>query len=103
MLNSIVGLAVLMAAGLLLGWRWHGSLAAALAAVGLLLLLRFSLLWMGIFFGLVAKVLSQSLRCKFWYGRSVFSPTSSLTQPPCRPGWEPLLYGIRSRDHHGNP
>ena len=41
MLNSIVGLAVLMAAGLLLGWRWHGSLAAALAAVGLLLLLRF--------------------------------------------------------------
>lgn len=38
-----------------LGWRWHDSLSAALAAVGLLLLLRFSLLWVGIFLGLVAK------------------------------------------------
>jgi ABC-2 type transport system permease protein len=55
MLNSIVGLAVLMAAGLLLGWRWHGGPGAALAAFGLLLLLRFGLLWMGILSGLVAK------------------------------------------------
>jgi ABC-2 type transport system permease protein len=55
MLNSIVGLAILMVAGLLLGWRWHAGLDAALAAVGLLLLLRFALLWVGIFMGLIAK------------------------------------------------
>jgi ABC-2 type transport system permease protein len=55
MLNSIVGLAILVGVGLLLGWRWHGSLNAALAAVGLLLLLRFALLWVGIFLGLAAK------------------------------------------------
>src|SRR5687767_5117490 len=55
MLNSIVGLAILVIAGLLLGWRWHAGLSAALAAVGLLLLLRFALLWMGIFMGLIAK------------------------------------------------
>jgi ABC-2 type transport system permease protein len=55
MLNSIVGLAILMVAGLLLGWRWHAGLDAALAAVGLLLLLRFALLWVGIFLGLIAK------------------------------------------------
>lgn len=55
MLNSLVGLAIMIAAGLLLGWRWHGGLDAALAAVGLLLLLRFALLWLGIFMGLVAK------------------------------------------------
>jgi ABC-2 type transport system permease protein len=41
--------------GLLLGWRWHGSLMAALVAVGLLLLLRFALLWVGILMGLTAK------------------------------------------------
>lgn len=55
MLNSMVGLAIMTVTGLLLGWRWHDGLANALAAVGLLLLLRFALLWMGIFFGLVAK------------------------------------------------
>lgn len=55
MLNSIVGLAILVVTGLLLGWRWHAGLDAALAAVGLLLLLRFALLWVGIFMGLIAK------------------------------------------------
>ncbi len=55
MLNSIVGLAIMMGVGLLLGWRWHAGVAPALAAVGLLLLLRFALLWVGIFFGLRAK------------------------------------------------
>jgi ABC-2 type transport system permease protein len=45
----------MIAAGLLLGWRWHAGLDAALAAVGLLLLLRFALLWVGIFMGLIAK------------------------------------------------
>lgn len=55
MFNSIVGLAIMIASGLLLGWRWHGALETALAAVGLLLLLRFALLWVGIFIGLSAK------------------------------------------------
>lgn len=54
MLNAIVGLAILIGAGLLLGWRWHAGFAAALAAVGLLLLLRFALLWIGVFLGLIA-------------------------------------------------
>lgn len=55
MLNSMVGLGIMIVTGLLLGWRWHGGFAAAQAAVGLLLLLRFALLWMGIFLGLIAK------------------------------------------------
>ncbi len=55
MLNSLVGLAVMVVAGLLLGWDWHGGTGAALLAVGLLLLLRFGLLWVGIFIGLNVK------------------------------------------------
>ncbi len=55
MLNSLVGLVIMVITGLLLGWRWHGSLPAALAAVGLLLCLRFALLWIGIYIGLKAK------------------------------------------------
>ncbi|MGC5011278.1 ABC transporter permease [Streptosporangium sp. DT93] len=54
MLDSAVGLAVLFAAGLLLGWRPGGGPEGTLAAVGLLLLLRFALLWVGILVGLVA-------------------------------------------------
>ena len=55
MLDSVVTLVVLIAAGLALGWRWHGTLPEALAAFGLLLLLRFALLWVGIFIGLSVK------------------------------------------------
>lgn len=55
LLNSVVGLAIMIGAGLLLGWRWHGGMGEALAAVGLLLLLRFALLWVGIFCGLLAR------------------------------------------------
>lgn len=55
MLNTVVALAIMVAAGLALGWRWHNGLAAALTAFGLLLLLRFALLWVGISIGLKAK------------------------------------------------
>ena len=52
---SAVSLVIMIGTGLAIGWRWHGSAAEALAAVGLLLLLRMSFLWIGIFLGLKAK------------------------------------------------
>ncbi|HEX4206916.1 MAG TPA: ABC transporter permease [Ktedonobacteraceae bacterium] len=55
MLNSLGGLTIMIGVGLLLGWHWHAGMATALAAIGLLLLLRFALLWVGIFFGLQAR------------------------------------------------
>jgi len=55
MLNSALGLVVIMSAGLLIGWQAHNGFAAVLAAVGLLLLLRFALLWLGIYLGLVIR------------------------------------------------
>jgi ABC-2 type transport system permease protein len=54
MLNSAAGLAVMLACGLLVGWRWHAGAGDALLAVALLLLLRLALLWLGIYLGLVA-------------------------------------------------
>lgn len=54
MVHAILGLLVLMATGLVLGWRWADGVAGALAAVALLLALRFALLWVGIYVGLVA-------------------------------------------------
>ncbi|REE95281.1 ABC transporter permease [Thermomonospora umbrina] len=55
MLNSALGLAVMLVCGLAVGWRWHEGAGDALAAVGLLMLLRFALLWPGIYLGLIAK------------------------------------------------
>jgi len=55
MLNSALGLAVMVACGLLVGWRWHNDIGETLLGLGLLLLLRFSLLWVGIYLGLVAE------------------------------------------------
>jgi ABC-2 type transport system permease protein len=55
MLNSAAGLVVMIICGLFMGWRAHGSVAATLCAIGLLLLLRFSMLWIGIYLGLVVK------------------------------------------------
>jgi ABC-2 type transport system permease protein len=55
MLNSGLGLAVMLACGLLVGWRFHAGPGRAALAVGLLLLLRFALLWVGVYLGLAAR------------------------------------------------
>jgi ABC-2 type transport system permease protein len=55
LLNSAVTLAALVATGLAVGWRPHGGLAATVVALGLLLLLRLAMLWVGIYLGLVAR------------------------------------------------
>jgi ABC-2 type transport system permease protein len=55
MIYSVVSLAIMVLAGLAVGWRWEGTVAEALAAFGLLLLLRLAFLWIGIFLGLKAK------------------------------------------------
>ena len=53
MIYASVGLAVMIGCGLVLGWRWHGSMGETAAAIGLLLLLRFAMLWVGIYLGLL--------------------------------------------------
>ena len=55
MIYSAISLAILLGCGLAIGWRWHGSIAEAAAAIGLLLLLRLAFLWIGIYLGLIAK------------------------------------------------
>ena len=52
MLNSTAALAVLTACGFAAGWHPHRSAARAIAALGLLLLLRFAFLWIGVYLGL---------------------------------------------------
>ncbi|HZE33000.1 MAG TPA: ABC transporter permease [Actinoallomurus sp.] len=52
---GVVGMVILVGCGLAVGWRVHHGILSALAAFGLLILLRYALSWAGVFFGLLVK------------------------------------------------
>lgn len=83
--SSVLGLAVLVAAALAVGWRPAG-IGSALAAVVLLLLLRVAFLWIGIYLGLLARdpamvMAVQILVWPFVFLSNAFVAASSM------PGW----------------
>ncbi|MDH2426155.1 ABC transporter permease [Sphaerisporangium sp. TRM90804] len=110
MLASVLGLAVMVACGLAIGWRWHNGPAAALAAVGLLLLLRFALLWVGIYLGLVARgpEAVAAVQILVWPLGFV---SNTFASPAAMPGWlgviaeaNPLSATVAAvRELFGNP
>lgn len=86
MLQSLVSLIVMIGVGLAIGWRWHGSFGAALGAVGLLLLLRFAMLWIGIHLAMVAgkPELVMAVQILVW---PVGFLSNAFTVPQNMPGW----------------
>ena len=84
--NSAVQLAVLIVGGLLVGWRVEGSVGAALLAAGLLLWLRFAMLWLGIFLGLTFRGEGAMMAVQVLVWPIGF--TSNLfVAPETMPGW----------------
>ncbi|MGW1153854.1 ABC transporter permease [Streptomyces rubiginosohelvolus] len=86
MLQSVVSLAVMTGVGYAVGWRWHNGAAAALGAVGLLLLLRFAMLWVGIQLAMVAgrPEMVTAVQILVWpvgFLSNVFATPASM------PGW----------------
>jgi ABC-2 type transport system permease protein len=110
MVNSALGLAVIMVAGLLIGWRAHTGPASVLAAVGLLLLLRFALLWLGIYLGLVIKGPESVMAVQILVWPVTFL-SNAFVAPGTMPGWlgaiaewNPLSSTVAAtRDLFGNP
>ncbi|MFG1707605.1 ABC transporter permease [Nonomuraea sp. M3C6] len=109
LLNSVLILAGLLACGLAVGWR-PATLPGALGAVGLLLLLRFSLLWAGMYLGLLTKdpggvVAIQTLEFPIGFLSNAF------VAPGTMPGWlgaisewNPLSSTVAAtRELFGNP
>jgi len=109
LLNSALGLAVLVVCGLAIGWRWDDG-TQALLAVGLLLLLRCSLLWVGIYLGLVAKNPEAVVAVQILVWPLGFL-SNALVAPETMPGWlgaivewNPLSATISAtRELFGNP
>ncbi|WP_094218438.1 ABC transporter permease [Streptomyces diastatochromogenes] len=86
MLQSAVALALLTAVAYTLGWRAHGGPGALLAAFGLLLLLRFAMLWIGIHLALVAgrPEMVQAVQILVW---PVGFLSNALATPDAMPDW----------------
>jgi ABC-type multidrug transport system permease subunit len=86
LLYSVLGLAVMLGCALLVGWRPHGSAGGTVAAVGLLVLLRFGLLWVGVYLGLAmrgtgAVTAVQTLEFPIGFLANTF------VSPDTMPGW----------------
>ncbi|MFB8246165.1 ABC transporter permease [Streptomyces sp. NPDC055952] len=86
MLQSAMALLVLIGVGAALGWRPGGGPAALLAALGLLLLFRFAMLWIGIHLALVAgrPEMVQAVQILVW---PVGFLSNALAAPGSMPGW----------------
>ncbi|MFD9550201.1 ABC transporter permease [Nocardia salmonicida] len=86
MLQSAVGLAVMIAVGYAIGWRWHDGAASFLAAVGLLLLFRFAMLWIGIYLAMVAgkPELVQAVQILVW---PISFLSNAIASPESMPSW----------------
>jgi ABC-2 type transport system permease protein len=110
MIYATVGLAVMIGAGLVMGWRFHGTMSETAAAIGLLLLLRFALLWIGIFLGLIvptAAAVNSVWTFLFPFTMVTVAFAASETMPAWLgvvAEWNPLSATIyATRDLFGNP
>ncbi len=86
MLQSAVTLAVMTGVGHALGWRAHGSPAGFLGAIGLLLLFRFAMLWIGIHLAMVAgkPEMVQAVQILVW---PVGFLSNAFAVPGSMPDW----------------
>lgn len=110
MLNSALSLAVMVACGLAVGWQWHEGIGRALLAFGLLLLLRFALLWLGIYLALVLRSPEalMALQVLVW---PLGFLSNAYVSPETMPGWlgavaewNPLSATVgATRELFGNP
>jgi ABC-2 type transport system permease protein len=86
MISSTFSLALMVACGLAIGWRWHGTTAETLAAFGLLLLLRLAFLWIGIYLGLKART-PEAANAVYGFLYPVTMVSNAFIAPELMPGW----------------
>jgi ABC-2 type transport system permease protein len=85
MVNSVLDLAVLVGCGLLVGWSSNSGPLPTLAAFGLLLLLRFAMIWVGIYLGLVVSQEAAGSTWALLFPLTMISNT--FVAPSLMPGW----------------
>ncbi len=86
MLNAVAGLAVITGCGLVAGWRPHRGPWLALAAFGLLLLLRLAIIWLGIYLGLLIRTPEAVTGAQILVWPLGFL-SNAFVPPATMPGW----------------
>ncbi|MEU3216441.1 ABC transporter permease [Streptomyces sp. NPDC006971] len=86
LLVAAAELAILVATALAIGWRAGDGPASAVGAFGLLLLLRFSLIWVGVWLGLLVPD-PESAGGLYAIAFPVTMISSALVAPSLMPGW----------------
>jgi ABC-2 type transport system permease protein len=86
MIQSALSLTMMTGVALALGWRAHGGVAGFLGAIGLLLLFRFAMLWIGIHLAMVAgkPELVQAVQILVW---PVGFLSNAFAVPGSMPDW----------------
>ncbi|MFI1188775.1 ABC transporter permease [Streptomyces californicus] len=103
-------LAILALTALLIGWRADGGVLAALGAFGLLLLLRFSLIWVGVWLGMLVPT-PEAAGGLYAVAFPVTMISSTFVSPSLMPDWLGFLAAwnpisstaTATRDLFGNP
>jgi ABC-2 type transport system permease protein len=111
MVNQAIVLVIMILCGFIVGWRFHNGFPSFLAAVGLLLLFAFAMLWVGALIGLsVASPQVAASAGLIWlfpvtFLSNAFVPTPSLPewlQPVAE--WNPISAFVAAcRELFGNP
>lgn len=86
-LHSMIDLAVLAVIAVVIGWRADGGFLATATAFGLLLWLRFALIWFGVYLGLVTPNQESAATCSGSPSPSPWCPACSPRRTSCRTGW----------------
>lgn len=110
MVSASFDLVMLIACGLIVGWRWHNGIAEALQAIGLLLLLRFALIWVGIYLGLLVRSPESAMQI-FSLMLPITMIANTFVAPEMMPAWlgtvaewNPLSSTVlATRELFGNP
>jgi ABC-type multidrug transport system permease subunit len=85
LVNSLLDLAVLVGCGLLVGWSSSTGVLPTLAAFGLLLLLRFAMIWVGIYLGLLVSQEAAGSTWALLFPLTMISNT--FVAPSLMPPW----------------
>ncbi|GAA0470737.1 transport permease protein [Paractinoplanes deccanensis] len=104
-------MAVLVVCGLLVGWQWHRGAGLALAAVGLLLLLRLALTCVGVYLGTVVPNPDTVSLIVFPLAFPLTALSNVFVAPELMPdwlgavsAWNPLSATVAAcRELFGNP
>jgi ABC-type multidrug transport system permease subunit len=109
--RALLELSVVVVCGLLVGWQWHRGIGNALLAIGLILMLRIAMTWIGIYIGLVVPNPDTVSVIVFPLAFPLTAVSNVFIAPELLPGWlgaiaewNPLSATVSAaRELFGNP